>query len=283
MWRCSRTASGVLSPAGTVIGYKRLLRFADSTISKFRIRFTQFRVRPTLASIGLYFAPAILSPPKIVRDRDGNVTIETPDGTCARYTLDGANPTNDSQLYTDPIPMPKGGVIVAQTFPLTPAKYVGDVTNSIARMQFGLAKAKWKILDCDSQDAAKGTHARQLMTIHALSGTRVIAIGSIRCRITSLLIWVKWSRFGASLTLPRQDQWDGGIITRARFEVSQDGKDWIVAADNVDFDNIVNSRQQQVVKLPDSHDGPLFSIDGIANGKRQQSSRRRRMFQSWWK
>ncbi len=47
---------------GTVIGHKRLLRFPDSTISKFRIRFTQFRVRPTLASLALYFAPAVLAP-----------------------------------------------------------------------------------------------------------------------------------------------------------------------------------------------------------------------------
>ena len=49
---------------------------------------------------------------------------------------------------------------------------------------------------------------------------------------------------------PRQDQWDGGIITRARFEISQDGTNWAIVADNVDFDNIVNSRQQQVVRLP---------------------------------
>ena len=52
----------------TVIGHKRLVRFPDSTISKFRIRFTQFRVRPTLASLGLYFAPAVLSPPRFFRD-----------------------------------------------------------------------------------------------------------------------------------------------------------------------------------------------------------------------
>ncbi|HMO85382.1 MAG TPA: discoidin domain-containing protein, partial [Lacipirellulaceae bacterium] len=48
---------------------------------------------------------------------------------------------------------------------------------------------------------------------------------------------------------PRQDPWDGGIVTQARFEVSQDGQSWAIAADNVQFDNIVNSRQQQVVRL----------------------------------
>ena len=49
--------------------------------------------------------------------------------------------------------------------------------------------------------------------------------------------------------MPRQDQWDGGIILRAKFEVSEDGTNWNIAADNVDFDNIVNSRLQQTVKL----------------------------------
>ena len=60
-------ADGQWRPAAssTVIGHKRLLRFPAATVSKFRIRFTQFRGRPTLASMGLYFAPAILTPPKI--------------------------------------------------------------------------------------------------------------------------------------------------------------------------------------------------------------------------
>jgi len=248
---------------GTVIGYKRLVRFPDSTFSKFRIRFTQFRVRPTLASIGLYFAPAILSPPKFIRDRDGNVTIKTPDGTCSRYTLDGANPTNDSQLYTDPIPMPKGGVIVARAFPLTPAKYVGDVTNSIARIQFGLAKAKWKVLDCDSQDAVEGDpskaidddprtfwHSRYRDQVDPMPHHISVDMGE--------MVAIR----GFTYT-PRQDQWDGGIITRARFEVSQDGKDWSVEADNVDFANIVNSRQQQVVKLPESVTARYFRLTAL--------------------
>ena len=105
-------------PAARLIGYKRLVRFPDATISRLRIRFTQFRVRPTLASMGLYFAPPILSAPKITRDAAGMVTIKPPAGTFARYTLDGSEPTEASQRYIDPIPMPKGGVVTAQTFPL---------------------------------------------------------------------------------------------------------------------------------------------------------------------
>jgi acyl carrier protein phosphodiesterase len=63
--------------------------------------------------------------------------------------------------------------------------------------------------------------------------------------------------------LPRQDPWDGGIILRARFEVSHDGKDWTIAADNVDFDNIVNSRQQQVVKLKTDMPARYFRLTAL--------------------
>ncbi len=45
---------------GTVIGYKRLVRFADAAVSAVRVRFTQFRIRPTLARVGLYRGPAMV-------------------------------------------------------------------------------------------------------------------------------------------------------------------------------------------------------------------------------
>ncbi len=248
---------------GTVIGYKRLLRFPDSTISKLRIRFTQFRVRPTLASLGLYFAPAVLAPPKFVRDVDGNVTITTPDGTCARYTLNGSNPTDKSPRYTDPIAMPKGGVIIAQTYPLTLAKNVTDAANPIARMHFGLAKAKWKIVDCDSQDGADGAPSKAIDDSPAtIWHTRYRdGVDPMPHHITVDL--------GEKVTIkgfiytPRQDMWDGGIVTRARFEVSDDGKNWTVAADNVDLDNIVNSRQQQVVNLPTGVTARYFRLTAL--------------------
>jgi alpha-L-fucosidase len=237
---------------GTVIGHKRLVRFPDNTISQLRIRFTQFRMRPTLAEMGLYLAPAILSPPMIVRDLDGNVTIKAPEGSCARYTLDGSTPTKKSQLYTTPISMPTGGDISVRTFPLTPASENIAVESSTARTQFGLAKAKWKIVECDSQDDVEGDaqraidddastfwHSRYRDSIDPMPHHLTVDLGeSIAIR-------------GFTYT-PRQDQWDGGIIMQAKFEVSQDGKEWRVVADDVKFDNIVNSRQLQVVNLPNS-------------------------------
>ena len=236
--------------SSTVVGYKRLVRFEDATVEKFRILLTQFRVRPTLASLGLYFAPPILSAPKITRDASGLVTIETPAGTCARYTLDGSAPTGDSQLYTESIPIPHGGVVVAQTFPLSPTVDVDLLMNTVSRMEFGLAKAKWRIVACDSQDGVEGGprkaidddlstfwHTRYRDGVDPMPHHLAVDLGE--------LVTIR-----GFIYTPRQDQWDGGIIMRARFEVSDDGKNWTVAADNVDFDNIVNSRKQQTVMLP---------------------------------
>ena len=62
---------------------------------------------------------------------------------------------------------------------------------------------------------------------------------------------------------PRQDGWDNGIVMRARFEVSEDGKSWTIAADQVDFDNILNSRQQQVVKLGTAVNARYFRMTAL--------------------
>jgi alpha-L-fucosidase len=44
---------------GTTVGYKRLLRFADVTTSRVRLRILDSRVCPTLSSFGLYRAPSM--------------------------------------------------------------------------------------------------------------------------------------------------------------------------------------------------------------------------------
>jgi hypothetical protein len=130
-------------------------------------------------------------------------------------------------------------------------------------MEFGLLKAKWNILDCDSQDGTE-VDARKAIdeNLNTYWHTR------FRGKVDPMPHYISVD-MGETVTirgftyLPRRDPWDGGIILRAKFEISQDGKNWIIAVDNVDFDNIVNSRQQQVVKLKTEMPACYFRLTAL--------------------
>ena len=108
--------------------------------------------------------------------------------------------------------MPGGGLIVAQTFPLTSGAHFFGGTPTV-RAEFGLGKGKWKILDCDSQDGLEGEprkaidddsstfwHTRYRDKVDPMPHHISVDLGeTVAIR-------------GFTYT-PRQDQWDGGIIT----------------------------------------------------------------------
>ncbi len=258
-------SEGVWRPlaGGSVIGHKRLVRFPDVTLSKLRVRFTSFRVRPALASLGLFLAPAIFAPPRIERDLNGLMTIATPEGTYARYTLDGSMPTDDSGRYEGPVGLHRGGLVTAKIFPLSRDATGFNAGDRVARAEFGLAKASWKVVDCDSQDGAEGAaskaidddsttfwHTRYRDRIDPMPHHLTI---DMREQVT----------ITGFLYTPRQDQWDGGIILHAKFEVSEDGENWAVAAADVGFDNITNSRQQQSVRLSSGVSARYFRVTAL--------------------
>jgi alpha-L-fucosidase len=248
--------------SGTTIGYKRLVRFADVTVSKFRVRFTQFRVRPTLANVGLYFAPAVLAGPEIAQKSDGTVTIKPPEGACARYTLDGSDPTINSPLYTDAILLPKGGLVIAEAFPLTSGRTIVGSGSAITRLELGPARTQWKIIDCDSEDPDSPARNAIDDDMNSNWQTRSREGTDPMPHHISVDLGDEMQIRGFTYT-PGQGRWQNGIIMRARFETSLDGKSWTIAADNVDFDNIVNSRQQQVAELPTALAARYFRMTAL--------------------
>lgn len=104
----------------TNVGYKRILRFADITTDALKITFDQVRATPTIANVSAHYYQS--RPPMLVskRGKDGKITIAPrgqdfgwkPHGENSTanisgnvqifYTIDGAQPTANSTLYTAP-------------------------------------------------------------------------------------------------------------------------------------------------------------------------------------
>ncbi len=98
---------------GTTVGIQRLLKIPESKTNKLRIRITNSRKNPSLATLGLYHAPKITPGPRINRNLDGTISIEE-NSKSVRYTTDGTDPSKPTALlYKKPLELPLGGKIRA--------------------------------------------------------------------------------------------------------------------------------------------------------------------------
>ncbi|MDD4869299.1 MAG: alpha-L-fucosidase [Kiritimatiellae bacterium] len=122
--------------SATSIGNKRLLRTRYITTSKVRVRITKAAACPAISEIGLFASPAQLSNPIIKRDKTGEVTIACDFvGPWIRYTTDGSEPTENSQLFEKSFPLPGGGMVKARAF-LLDQKLQSDVmTETFNKMK----------------------------------------------------------------------------------------------------------------------------------------------------
>jgi beta-glucanase (GH16 family) len=110
---------------GTTVGHKRLLRFDEVTAQRVRVRILGSRVSATLSNFSLFYEPPFVTAPKISRDKAGNVTIEGPPGAELRYWInDSPAPSSTSRRYTEPFPLPHGGVVKAVAIPPDGAGYL---------------------------------------------------------------------------------------------------------------------------------------------------------------
>ena len=109
-----------------------------------------------------------------------------------------------------------GGPIAAQAFPLTPGTGIVGSGTVAARVEFGLALAKWKILDCDSEDDVDG-HANGAIDDNAKTfwHTRYRDGVDPMPHHVSVDLGETVTVRGFTYT-SRQDPWKGGIILRAR-------------------------------------------------------------------
>ena len=108
-----------LNPLDTLstIGYKRIVRFNTVELDKLIIYFEESRGPLCINNIEAYCAPILLTEPKISRNYDNIVTIESSDNEAdIYYTTDGSNPDENSSHYDKAFVFNNKGVIKAITY-----------------------------------------------------------------------------------------------------------------------------------------------------------------------
>jgi len=146
--------------SATNIGYKRILRFPETTSNKFRVRVLESRLSPAISNITAHYYKT--QPPQlnITRTIDGLVNIQPkkhdfgwkPHGEDSsenlnsgyeiRYTSDGSNPTKTSKVFTEAFPFRSGNI--------NAAAFSKDQKGSVTSVKLGILKKDWKSLASDS-------------------------------------------------------------------------------------------------------------------------------------
>lgn len=239
----------------TTIGYKKLLRFPGVSSSKIRLSITGARDVPHIATFALYNAPELIFDPIINRNKKGEVSIlcESP-YAILKYTTDGSEPTKDSPAYTQPIPLPQGGIVKAKAF-------INNFRQSSATFseEFFICPAKWEVVSTDSEN--QGTEAAQ--AIDGDNNTLWHTVWNAPSPSQPHQIIVS---LGEELTIggftytPRNDGNRAGIVSRYEFWISQDGKNWERTDASGEFSNIKNNPVKQIIRFKKTYKARYFKF-----------------------
>ncbi len=213
----------------TTIGRKRILRFQDITVSKLRLTIEDAKASPLISGIKAYKAPKILVEPEIKRDKNGNVTIKGFDENIEiLYTLDGTEPTAESQLYDKEFLWKDKGTVKAVVRDPSTGK-----TSPVTERNFDTVKEKWKVISgfISADDAEKlfdDNEETAWNTNRNLPVDIIIDTGEL-------------NKISGFTYLPEQSRWSPGIIFNYEFFISRNGTEWGDPVSEGEFSNIRNS------------------------------------------
>jgi alpha-L-fucosidase len=212
----------------TTIGYKRILRFPTVNATKLRFSVTDSKACPVISNIGVYDAPQILTPPKIIRNQAGEIHIIPADAESEIfYTLDGSEATQNSTKYNGPVQTEGKLKVSAIAFEPSTGK-----SSPATFEEFDLPRKDWKIVGIDDKkaytilDGDISTAWHQSREIK-LPADLVIDLG-------------KAQNIAGFRYFPDQALWGPGIITEYEFYVSGNNKKWILVSGG-EFSNIKNN------------------------------------------
>jgi len=228
---------------GTNVGYKEILRFPAVTADKFRISVTKARLESAIAKISAHYYDT--RPPQlaITRNREGILNIQAkkhdfgwkPHGEDVqgnlhadyeiRYTLDGTDPTEESELFQE-------GIQVASKEVKAVAVEKGRL-GSIASTNFGLIKNGWKVLAVDSEN----TKHTQRFAIDADPSTYWRSSAAVGPHFITIDLGKIQALKGFSYT--PQTENSEGMMEQGKIYTSTDGQEWKLAT-NFEFGNLIN-------------------------------------------
>ena len=235
----------------TTIGYKRILRLPEVSAKAIRLNIKDAKACPAISNIELYNAPLVLVPPKIVRNKSGEVSLEVPeDGVEIFYTLDGTKPTRASQKYEKPFVQNDPAIVQAIAMD-------EDRQSEISRSELDISTAKWKTLhpDENAQKAIDGlAESWWAPKEESNKNELVIDLGEP--------LKVKGFTY-----LPMQQRWISGFIRDYQFFTSLDNKNWTLVSEG-EFGNILNSPILQRITF-DENDARYVRLkaDATVDGK----------------
>lgn len=241
----------------TTIGYKRILRLDDITATKIRMTIEDAKAAALISNIAVYHAPLVVDVPKISRNKQGVVSLQTPEeGLVFHYTLNGDEPTTASEQYSSPIAIDQPTVL--KTFSIDPAT---QRKSDVVTETFDISKNLWKItasngntLDeqaIDENPTTNWTATKAMLSDYKIDLGETAAIK------------------GFTYT-PTQVGYLTGAITHYSFYGSADGNQWTKLSEG-EFSNILSNPIQQ--KIMFSKATPVRYIrlvaDKIMNNKEE--------------
>ncbi|WP_133758632.1 alpha-L-fucosidase [Gelidibacter sediminis] len=234
----------------STIGYKRILRLPTVTVSKLRLIIKKSKACPVISNIEVYKAPKVVVAPIIKRDKEGVVTISSPDKELeVYYTTDGSEPTEKSSTYDEPFEFDKKSVIRS----IVVDKQSGK-SSPIASESFDVSKKLWNILNIKDENVLRvldgETSTSWVLTGENMPLDLIVDLGESH-------------RIKGFKYLPDQNRWSSGIIFNYEFYTSNNGKDWSLQSKG-EFSNIKNSPIWQT-KLFDITNAQYIKLRAINN------------------
>lgn len=223
----------------TTIGYKRILRFNTVKATAFRLDIADAKASPLISNLELYRAPNLLVSPTIKRDREGIVAITVPETSVSVfYTLDGSEPTKESEKYEVPFLVQTPTTLKAIAYDAETATATASISKHI-----DIPKAAWTVVSMSSGTAE---NIQNLMDENPdtfwATDNEVASPQEIVIDLGAL-----YSVNGFTY-LPSQERYPFGIVTDYELYLSTNGMQWNLATKG-EFSNVVNSRLEQEVRF----------------------------------